>query len=90
MLAKNTNENQQTKVDMEEGTAQNELVERYLKPHFSGSTCQSSQKEHHSESEETGKGKKKISNNLRRFSHIPTFSEKELRVYQKLGEGKFA
>ena len=75
---------EQVKSNKEHG---GELLDKYLKPHTSESTTNSTVKG--ISGQQVGSSDKHNSGNtLGQLSYIPTFSERELRVYQKLGEGK--
>ena len=78
-----------------EALNEKEISNRYLKPtkpHASESTCNSTQKGGSAqENQENGPADKKDSKSAEKHLdhlNIPTFSERNLRVYQKLGEGK--
>ena len=74
------------------GMNEQEISDKYLKPlkpHASESTNNSTQM-HNSAQENGPTDKKKTKSAEKHLGHlnIPTFSERNLRVYQKLGEGK--
>ena len=75
----------------DDGIHEKEIANRYLnptKPHASESTCNSTQKGSAQENGPTDKKNSKSAEKHLDHLNIPTFSERNLRVYQKLGEGK--
>ena len=70
-----------------------EMLNRYLKPHHSSTQCKPVSEDHlliHTSAEKSQPIKKKDYEHSTKLSYIPTFTEKEIKVYQKLGQGKWS